>query len=140
LLVGPERQFSGGYHFPTLETRRAAPEGRHTLSCCIMNWVRRGERPDWPVLDARLQHAKRYLHGLYSDLDECIEWQADRFVDTPPAFAAGWYWAPTLRHDIRLPGCNDLFVASSTLEGDLGTVDGAAYAGLESARAILAER
>jgi hypothetical protein len=140
LLVGPERHFSGGYHFPTLATRRAAPEGHHILSSCILNWVRQGERPDWPRLDDKLQYAKAYLRDLYPDLDECIEWEADRFVDTPPAFAAGWYWAPTYRHDIRLPGCQNLFVASSTLEGDLGTVDGAAFAGLESARAILAER
>ena len=58
----------------------------------------------------------------------------------PPAVAAGWYWAPVRRHGIRMPGCRDLFIPSSTIEGDVGTVDGAAWAGLETARAILKER
>ena len=139
MLVGAERVFSGGFHFPSLDSRRAAPDGRHLLSCFILHWVRRGERPHWPSLDRKLQHAKAYVHSVYSDLDECIEWQSDRFVSDPPAVAAGWYWAPVKRHGIRIPGCRNLYVASSTIEGDVGTVDGSAYAGLESARAILEE-
>ena len=139
MLVGAEREFSGGFHFPTLGTRRAAPEGRHLLSCFILHWVSRGERPHWPRLDRKLQHAKDYIRSVYADLDDCIEWESDRFVNEPPAVAAGWYWAPVKRHGVRVPGCRNLYVASSTIEGDVGTVDGSAYAGLESARAILAE-
>jgi len=139
LLVGPSREFSGGFHFPSLGGRRSAPEGRHQISCFILNWVQRGEQPSWPDLDAKLQHAKAYIHGVYPDLAECIEWEADRYVDTPPAVAAGWYWAPVLRHGIRMPGTQDLFIPSSTIEGDVGTVDGAAWAGLTVAREILGE-
>jgi hypothetical protein len=140
LLVGPSREFSGGFHFPSLGGRRSAPSGHHLISCFILNWVQRGERPSWPALDAKLQHAKAYIHGVYPDLAECIDWESDRYVDAPPAVAAGWYWAPVKRHGIRMPGCRDLFIPSSTIEGDVGTVDGAAWAGLEVARQILAER
>ena len=140
LLVGPEREFSGGFHFPSLGSRRIAPDGRHLLSCFILNWVQRGEQPHWPTLDAKLQHAKAYLHDVYPDLEECLEWQADRYIDTTPAVAAGWYWAPVKRHGLRMPGCRNLFIPSSTNEGDVGTVDGCAWAGLEVAKEILAER
>ena len=140
LLTGPTREFSGGFHFPSLGARRTAPQDRHLLSCFILNWVRRGEAAHWPSLDEKLQHAKRYLHELYPDLADCIEWEADRYIDTPPAVAAGWFWAPVRRHGLRMPGCRDLFVPSSTNEGDVGTVDGCAWAGLEVAREILALR
>ncbi|MCH2170284.1 FAD-dependent oxidoreductase [Myxococcota bacterium] len=139
MLVGPERDFSGGFHFPSLGTRQTAPEGKHILSCFILNWIQRNERPHWPTLDRKLQHAKAYLHSLYEDLDECIEWEADRFVNDSPAVAVGWYWAPVKRHELCLPEFPGLYFASSTLEGDTGTVDGLALAGLDSARSILAE-
>lgn len=137
MLVGPERDFSGGFHFPSLGSGCAAPKGRHLLSCFILNWVTRDEQPHWPSLSHKLEHAKAYIRSLYRDFDDCIEWQSDRFINESPAVAAGWYWAPVARHGIRVPGCSDLYIASSTIEGDVGTVDGMAYAGLESARAIL---
>ena len=140
LLVGPDREFSGGFHFPSLGGRRSAPDGRHLISCFILNWVQRGQTPHWPSLDDKLQHAKQYIHGVYPDLAECIEWEADRYIDTPPAVAAGWFWAPVRRHGLEIPGCRDLFIPSSTGEGDVGTVDGCANAGLQVARAILAQR
>ena len=109
------------------------------LSCFILNWVQHDERPHWPTLDRKLQHAKAYLRSLYSDIDECIEWEADRFINDSPAVAVGWYWVPTKRHELQLSEFPGLYLASSTLEGDMGTVDGAAYSGLASARSILAE-
>ena len=135
LLVGPEREFSGGYHFPSLGSRRAAPEGRHLLHAFIMRWVRRGENRPWPELEATLERARAYVRTFYADLDECIEWQADQYVRRPAM--TGWYWAPVKRHPVAVPGCENLYFAGATAESDAGPSEIAAHAGLRAARAIL---
>jgi hypothetical protein len=49
----------------------------------------------------------------------------------------GWFWAPVARHGVRVPGCDALYLASTTIESDAGPVDIAAEAGLAAARAVL---
>jgi phytoene dehydrogenase-like protein len=135
LLIGPERTFSGGFHFPSLGSQRLAPDGKHLLHLFIMRWVRRGEQRPWGELEAALARAKAHLRKFYLDLDECTEWDADQYVRRPAM--TGWYWAPVERHPVRVAGCEDLFIASATVESDTGPADISAHAGLLAAQAIL---
>jgi hypothetical protein len=78
-----------------------------------------------------------YLRSFYLDLDACVEWSATQWIERPACLA--WYWAPLLRHGVHVPGCPGLYLASTTFESEAGPVDISAHAGLEAARAILAE-
>jgi phytoene dehydrogenase-like protein len=135
LFVGPERDFQGGFHFPSLSSRRAAPEGRHLLHCLITRWLRRGERILWRESRATIDAARAYLRTFYADFDSCVEWEAVQYVARPAIM--GWFWAPVRRHGVRVPGCEGLYLANTTIESDAGPVDISAHAGLEAARAVL---
>ncbi len=137
LLVGDERRYWGGFHFPSLGSRRAAPEGHQLLHAYVVRWLRKQERPSWEVSRQRIERVRDYLRRFYVDFDDCCEWSELQWVQRPSCMA--WYWAPLRRHGLRVPGCDGLFLASSTNESDAGPVDVAAHAGLEAARAILAE-
>jgi hypothetical protein len=78
-----------------------------------------------------------YLRRFYADLDDCLEWEELQWVERPSCMA--WYWAPMRRHDLRVPGCEQLYLASATIESDAGPVDVAADAGLRAARAVLGQ-
>ena len=137
LFVGPEREFQGGFHLPSLSSRRAAPEGRHLLHCLITRWLRRDEHVSWESLRGTIEAARAYLATFYADFDECVEWEAIQYVDRPAVM--GWFWAPVRRHAVRAPGCEGLFLANTTIESDAGPVDISAHAGLQAARAILGD-
>jgi phytoene dehydrogenase-like protein len=135
LFVGPEREFFGGFHLPSLSSRRAAPEGRHLLHALVTRWLRPGERIPWSESRAALEALRAYLGSFYSDFDACVEWEARQWVTRPAVM--GWFWAPVARHGVRVPGCDALYLASTTIESDAGPVDIAAEAGLAAARAVL---
>lgn len=137
LFVGPDKAFRGGFHFPSLSSRRAAPEGRELLHCLITRWLKRGERPSWPETRATIAGARDYLHQYYADLDDCIEWEAFQWMTRPGMM--GWFWAPVRRHGIRYPNCEGLYFANTTIESDAGPVDISAHAGLLVAQAIMGE-
>ena len=137
LLVGPDRQFRGGFHIPSMSSRAMAPEGKHLLHCLITRWLRRDERIDWPETKATADAARAYLSTFYSDIDDCVEWEARQWVQRPAIM--GWFWAPVRRHGVEVPGCPGLYLANSTIESDAGPVDISARAGLDAARAILAQ-
>jgi phytoene dehydrogenase-like protein len=137
MFVGPEKRFRGGFHFPSLSSRAAAPTGKHLLHCLITRWLRRGERIGWDETRATADAAREYLSSFYADLDDCIEWEARQWVQRPAVM--GWFWAPVRRHGIRVPGCPGLYLANTTIESDAGPVDICAQAGMDAARAILAD-
>ncbi len=137
LLVGDERRYWGGFHLPSLGSRRAAPEGRQLLHAFVVRWLARDERPSWEDSAPRIARVEDYLRRFYADFDDCVEWSERQWVQRPACMA--WYWAPLRRHGLRVPGCEGLYLASATCESDAGPVDVAAHAGLEAARAILAE-
>ncbi|MCH2171392.1 FAD-dependent monooxygenase [Myxococcota bacterium] len=134
-FVGEERRYRGGFHIPSLSSRASAPEGHHLLQCMIVRWLRRDERPGWRETREVLDAARATLEVLYSDFDDCVEWQAYQWVKRPAAMA--WFWAPVRRHGLCPPGCEDLYLATSTFESEAGPVDVCAHAGVEAARAIL---
>ena len=76
-----------------------------------------------------------HLRRFYVDLDECVEWSGIQRIERPACLA--WYWAPIVRHGVGFPGCERLWLASTTFESEAGPVDIAAHAGLEAAHAIL---
>jgi phytoene dehydrogenase-like protein len=135
LFVGPEREFLGGFHLPSLSSRRAAPEGKHLLHCLITRWLRKDERIGWLESRATLAAARAYLSRFYADFDACVEWEARQLVERPAIM--GWFWAPVSRHGVRAPGCDALYLANTTIESDAGPVDISAHAGLAAARAVL---
>jgi phytoene dehydrogenase-like protein len=137
MFVGPEKRFRGGFHFPSLSSRAAAPKGKHLLHCLITRWLRRGERIGWDETRATADAAREYLSTFYADLDDCIEWEARQWVQRPAVM--GWFWAPVRRHGIRVPGCPGLYLANTTIESDAGPVDICAQAGMDAARAIVAD-
>jgi phytoene dehydrogenase-like protein len=137
LLVGEERRYWGGFHLPSLGSRRAAPEARHLLHAYVVRWLRRDERPSWEESRQRIERVRDYLRRFYADLDDCLEWEELQWVERPSCMA--WYWAPMRRHDLRVPGCEQLYLASATIESDAGPVDVAADAGLRAARAVLGQ-
>ncbi len=135
LFAGPEREFLGGFHLPSLSSRRAAPEGKHLLHCLITRWLRKDERVAWAESRATLAAVRAYLGTFYADFDECVEWEARQLVARPAVM--GWFWAPVERHGVRVPGCDALYLANTTIESDAGPVDISAHAGLAAARAVL---
>lgn len=137
LLVGPERRFQGGFHFPSLGSRRSAPDGRHLLHASVSRWLKREERVPWSQSRATLEGLRDYLRQHYLDLDDCVEWSVYQHIERPALLA--WYWSCIERHGVRVPGCEGLYLASTTFESDAGPVDIAAHAGLEAARSVLAD-
>ena len=137
-LHGAERAYRGGYHIPSMTSRRAAPDGKHLLELMMVRWFRGGSTSgqSWTRARAELDEAIAYLHRFYADLDEATEWQRHRYVAAPQS--TSWYWAPLHRHAVEAPGIDGLYFASSTIEAPASIVDIAAYAGLEAARRALA--
>ena len=133
-----ERRYAGGYHIPSLTSRRAAPPGKHLLSWVMARFFDGGTTsgPPWTVARAHLDMAIAYLRQYYSDLDDCIEWSAYQYVAAPQSMS--WSWAPVKRHDLTVPGIEGLLLASATLEAPAGIVDISAYAGRAAAHAALA--
>jgi hypothetical protein len=136
-LIGPEREFRGGYHIPSMSSSAIAPDGKHLLHCLITRWVRREEHVDWVETKATADAARSYLSAYYRDLDECVEWEARSWVQRPAIM--GWFWAPVRRHGVAVPGCRNLYLANTTIESDAGPVDISAKAALDATRAILGE-
>ncbi len=92
---------------------------------------------DWASSRALIDRVRTYLGRYYLDLDDCVEWSAYQHIERPALLS--WFWTPQTRHGVRLPGCDALYLASTTMESDAGPVDIAAHAGLEAARAVLAD-
>ena len=134
VLVGPDARYHGGFHLPSLGSRRQAPEGRHLLHAFIGSWLARDERIPWARSRARLETLLAYLRSFYLDLDACLEWSAVQWVERPALLA--WQWSGVPRHGVRAPGCEGVYLAGTTFESEAGPIDIAAHAGLEAARAV----
>jgi phytoene dehydrogenase-like protein len=138
-LAGPPgaRRYAGGYHLPSLGSRRAAPPGKHLLSLVVARFFDGGTTmgQPWPAARAALDAAIAYLGRFYADLDACVEWSAYQYVAAPQTLS--WMWAPVERHGLTAPGIEGLLLAAPTLEAPAGPVDISAYAGLAAARALL---
>lgn len=138
-LVGGEgeRRYAGGYHIPSLSSRRAAPPGKHLLSWVMARFFDGGTTsgPPWTRARAHLDMAIDYLRRYYADLDDCIEWSSYQYVTAPQSMS--WSWAPVKRHGLTVPGIDGLLLAASTLEAPAGIVDISAYAGRAAAAAVL---
>ena len=134
-----ERRYAGGYHIPSITSRRAAPPGKHLLSWVMARFFDGGTTsgPPWTVARAHLDTAIAYLRQYYADLDDCIEWNAYQYVPAPQSMS--WSWAPVKRHDLTVPGVQGLLLASATLEAPAGIVDISAYAGRAAAHVVLAQ-
>ena len=93
-----ERRYAGGYHIPSLTSRRAAPPGKHLLSWVMARFFDGGTTsgPPWTAARAHLDMAIAYLRRYYADLDDCIEWSAYQYVAAPQSMS--WSWAPVKRH------------------------------------------
>ncbi len=139
LLTGREgaRRYAGGYHIPSLTSRRAAPAGKHLLSWVMARFFDGGSTagPSWTAARAHLDMAIDYLRRYYADLDDCIEWSAYHHVEAPQSMS--WSWAPVERHGLTVPGIDGLLLAAATLEAPAGIVDISAYAGRAAADAVL---
>jgi len=139
LLGAPgERRYAGGYHIPSLTSRRAAPPGKHLLSWVMARFFDGGTTagPSWTAARAHLDMAIDYLRRYYTDLDDCIEWSAYQHVAAPQSMS--WSWAPVPRHGLTVAGIDGLLLAAATLEAPAGIVDISAYAGRAAAHAALA--
>src|SRR6266516_1711820 len=138
LLWGPERVYRGGWQITSMTSRRAAPPGKHLLSLVMARFFRGGSTAGQPWTAARrqLDAAIDYLGRFYADLDAGLEWGAYLYVTAPQSVS--WAWAPVRRHTLTVPTIRGLFLAGSTLEAPAAIVDLAAYAGLETARRVLA--
>lgn len=137
-VSGPERRYHGGYHLPSLTSRRAAPDGKHLLHLVVARFHDGNPRESWSDARARVDAAIAYLHRFYADLDDCLEWSAHQYVEAPQSMS--WMWAPVRRHGIAVDGIAGLYLVGATVEGPTGVVDVSAWAGREAARAILGER
>src|SRR5262245_27152696 len=133
-----ERRYAGGYHIPSLTSRRAAPAGKHLLSWVMARFFDGGTTsgPSWTEARAHLDMAVEYLRRYYADFDACVEWSAYQYVAAPQSMS--WSWAPVKRHALTVPGIDGLLLASATLEAAAGIVDISAYAGRAAAHAVLA--
>jgi phytoene dehydrogenase-like protein len=138
LLGGPgERRYAGGYHIPSLTSRRAAPPGKHLLSWVMARFFDGGTTagPSWTAARAHLDMAVDYLRRYYADLDDCIEWSAHQHVAAPQSMS--WSWAPVKRHALTVAGIDGLLLAAATVEAPAGIVDIGAWAGRAAAQAVL---
>ncbi len=137
-LLGPDRRYAGGYHIPSLSSRRAAPPGKHLLSWVMARFFDGGTTsgPPWTAARAHLDMAISYLREFYADLDDCIEWRSYQYVAAPQSMS--WSWAPVRRHELTVAGMDGLLLASATLEAPAGIVDIGAYAGRAAAHAAMA--
>jgi phytoene dehydrogenase-like protein len=137
LLRGAERAYRGGYHIPSMTSRRAAPEGKHVLELVMARWFRGGSTAGqtWTEAQSEIDEAIEYLGRFYRDFESLIEWS--RYVYGAAPQTMSWYWAPVHRHPLEAPGVVDLLLATSTLEAQAAVVDIGAYAGLMAARRAL---
>jgi len=132
-----ERRYAGGYHIPSLTSRRVAPPCKHLLSWVMARFFDGGTTsgPPWTAARAHLDTAIAYLRRYYADLDDCIEWSAYQYVAAPQSMS--WSWAPVQRHGLTVPGIDGLLLAAATLEAPAAIVDISAYAGRAAAHAAL---
>jgi phytoene dehydrogenase-like protein len=136
---GAIRRFHGGFYFPSLLSRRSAPEGKHLLGVEIVGSGETGK--SWSCFDAArrdLDVNLAHLREYYADLDDCIEWARYQYV-TPPQYLS-WYAKPILRHSVKVSTIDGLYVAGSTSEGTGSWVDIEAEAALEAVRLAQLER
>jgi phytoene dehydrogenase-like protein len=138
LLAGAERAYRGGYQITSMSSRRAAPPGKHLLSLVMARFFLGGTSAGepWSAARARVDEAVDYLRRFYADLDECVEWSRHQYVTAPQT--TSWAWAPVRRHGLTVDGLDGLYLAGSTIEAPAGIVDLGAWAGRETARAVLA--
>jgi phytoene dehydrogenase-like protein len=135
VLEGDDKRYLGGFHFPSLSSRASAPEGKHLIHAFVGRWLSENPDDSWAGIRKKVDRVVAHLHEYYADLEECIEWSAIQHL-AAPAFLS-WYWAPLRRHGLAIPGCESVYIASTTIESDAGPIDIAAHAGLEAARLVL---
>jgi hypothetical protein len=135
ILDGPEKRYLGGFHYPSMSSRASAPEGKHLLHAFVGRWSAGSPPDDWAGIRKRVDRVVAYLHEYYADLPDCIEWSAIQHL-AAPAFLT-WYWAPVKRHGLEIPGCESVYIASTTIESEAGPIDIAAHAGLMAAERVL---
>ncbi len=139
LLHARDRQYRGGFQFPSMMSRRSAPEGKHLLELVLTRWFRGGSRPEitWRAGKAELEENIAYLRRFYVDLDECVEWSRFQLSAAPQTLP--WWWSPLRRHGLEAPGVRGLLLATTTLEApaSVGLVDLGAWAGLRAAHRAL---
>jgi phytoene dehydrogenase-like protein len=133
------RRFYGGFYFPSLFSRRAAPPAKHLLGVEIVGSGESGRAwRRWSDARAALDVNLRYLREYYRDLDECVEWSGYQYT-APPQYLS-WYAKPTYRHPVKVATIDGLYVAASTAEGTGSWVDIEAEAALEAVRLATSER
>jgi hypothetical protein len=138
ILRGAERDYGGGWWFPSLSSPGLAPPGKAVLEIGHSSGYRelRTYR-DTGEAQATLDRVRSYLSEYYADLDEVTE-SRQFFLHRPPNLDS-WKFAIAPRLPIVVPGVKGLYhvSAAADVEGVVQDID--ANAAMQVADLILAK-
>jgi phytoene dehydrogenase-like protein len=117
ILRGYEREYGGGWWFPSMVSSGLAPSGKAVLEIGHSSG-RNGLRPFHDAAEARasLDSVLAHLRDFYVDLDEVTE-SAAFFVHRPPNLDS-WKFAMAPRLPLRVPGVEGLYHVSAAADVD----------------------
>jgi hypothetical protein len=139
VLRGVERDYGGGWWFPSMTSPGLAPDGKAILEIGHSSG-RRELRPFHDAAEARavLDSVLDYLRAFYVDLDEITE-SSVMVIRQPPSLDS-WKFGMAPRLPLRVPGVEGLFHVSAAAAVDGVVQDIDANAAMQVADVILTSR
>jgi phytoene dehydrogenase-like protein len=114
IMLGPEREFGGGFSIWTNGAPSLAPPGQHLLG------VHTSEQFDFDAAEAKMRRLVEYVRERwFLDLDDVVEWHEHHWLTEPNTMA--WQNRTGARVPSRTP------IAGLYLEGYTTDVDGVDY-------------
>jgi phytoene dehydrogenase-like protein len=137
VLRGAERDYGGGWWFPSMTSPGLVSEGKVLMEIGHSSG-RHGLRPFHDAAEARsvLDSVLEYLRDFYVDLDEVTE-QSVMAIRQPPSLDS-WKFGMAPRLPLRVPGVDGLYHVSAAADVDGVVQDIDANAAMQVADLILA--
>jgi phytoene dehydrogenase-like protein len=118
VVVGPKREYAGGWLIGSISSVKQAPPGKHLLNAvwCTGGVLAKGYEPFKSYAEAKdkiVNNTLACIRHYYSDIDEITEWVSFH-LHKPPS-DVGWSFSPVPRVPVKCPSIEGLyFVGTST--------------------------
>jgi len=140
VVVGPDRDYGGGWLLSSLATPTVAPPGRHliTFMYCSGGSIYEKHPPFQSFSEAKEKITSRTVacaRNYYSDLDQITEWTSFKYHKAPSQL--GWCFSPIEKAPVKCPSVEGLYFVSGSTEvaGLYQDID--AHSALQATRMIL---
>ena len=140
VVVGPDRDYGGGWLLSSLATPAAAPPGKQliTFMYCSGGSLYKRHLPFKSFSEAKELITLRTIgcaRNYYADLDEITEWMSYKYHKAPSQL--GWCFTPVDKAPVRCPTVDGLYFVSGSTEVEGLYQDIEAHAALVATNMIL---